>query len=69
MVRGQVIEEGDRANIYAIEPEMYVDEAKQFGFNKYAEILNGRLAMIGFVCALVVEITTGQGLLHWLTQF
>ncbi|NJR50774.1 MAG: hypothetical protein HC780_15570 [Leptolyngbyaceae cyanobacterium CSU_1_3] len=42
-----------------------VQEPK-FGFNDYAERLNGRAAMIGFVAALVVEYVTGQGVLSWL---
>jgi len=68
MAYGQVVEEGGRANVYAIEPKMYVDEAKQFGFNEYAERLNGRLAMIGFVAALILEAVTGQGVVGWLTN-
>jgi Chlorophyll A-B binding protein len=42
-----------------------VQEPK-FGFNDYAERLNGRAAMIGFVAALVVEYVTGQGVISWL---
>lgn len=38
----------------------------QFGSNPSAEIWNGRLAMLGFLAALIVEWTTGQGLFHWL---
>ncbi|WP_036481937.1 chlorophyll a/b-binding protein [Myxosarcina sp. GI1] len=38
----------------------------QFGSNPSAEIWNGRLAMIGFLAALVVELATGQGFFHWL---
>lgn len=68
MVRGQIMEEGGRANVYAIEPRVYVDEAKQFGFNKHAEKLNGRLAMIGFVSALALEVLTGHGVIGWLTS-
>ena len=41
-------------------------EEPKFGFNDYAERLNGRAAMIGFVITLVIEIFTGQGLLSWL---
>ncbi|MEB3831204.1 chlorophyll a/b-binding protein [Phormidium sp. CCY1219] len=41
-------------------------EQPKFGFNKYAERLNGRAAMIGFVLTLVIEYFTGQGLLSWL---
>ncbi|MCL2938222.1 MAG: chlorophyll a/b-binding protein [Trichodesmium sp. MAG_R02] len=38
----------------------------KFGFNQYAERLNGRAAMIGFVLTLVIEYFTGKGLLSWL---
>ncbi len=38
----------------------------KFGFNAYAERLNGRAAMIGLIAILAVEYTTGQGLLAWL---
>lgn len=41
-------------------------EEPKFGFNDYAERLNGRAAMIGFVLILVIEYFTGQGLLSWL---
>ncbi|MBF2077260.1 MAG: hypothetical protein IGR76_01765 [Synechococcales cyanobacterium T60_A2020_003] len=42
-----------------------LDEPK-FGFNSYAERLNGRAAMIGFVLTLLIEYVTRQGLLAWL---
>ncbi len=38
----------------------------KFGFNQYAERLNGRAAMIGFIAALAIEYLSGQGLLAWL---
>jgi hypothetical protein len=38
----------------------------QFGSNPSAEIWNGRLAMVGFLLALVIEISTGRGVLSWL---
>lgn len=38
----------------------------KFGFNDYAERLNGRAAMIGFVLAIAIEYFTGKGLLAWL---
>ncbi|GAB4379250.1 MAG: hypothetical protein Kow00121_33010 [Elainellaceae cyanobacterium] len=41
-------------------------EEPKFGFNSYAERLNGRAAMIGFVITLAIEYVTGQGLLSWL---
>lgn len=41
-------------------------EVPKFGFNDYAEKLNGRAAMIGFILALAIEYFSGQGLLTWL---
>jgi hypothetical protein len=41
----------------------------EFGSNPSAELWNGRLAMLGFLGALVVELTTGQGFFHWLGLF
>ncbi len=35
----------------------------KLGFTRFAEIWNGRLAMIGFVAAVSVEFATGQGIL------
>lgn len=66
--RGYRLEEGNRLNNYAIEPKMYVDNSVQPGFTKYAELLNGRLAMIGFVSLLALEVFTGNGLVGLLTS-
>jgi hypothetical protein len=38
----------------------------KMGFNTYAERLNGRAAMIGFIIAIAIEFVTHQGLLAWL---
>jgi hypothetical protein len=65
---GHTTEDGGRSNIYAVEPKVYVDDTQQFGFNTYAEKLNGRLAMVGFVSALAFEMLTGQGIVTWLTH-
>ncbi len=65
---GYTVEDGNRLNNYAIEPKVYVDDTERFGFNPYAEKLNGRLAMIGFVSALLFEALTGQGIITWLTN-
>lgn len=42
-----------------------LDEPKM-GFSTYAERLNGRAAMMGFIAALVVEYITHEGALTWL---
>jgi len=62
------IEDGGRQNLYAKEPQMYIDPevAKRMENNVYqthnekAEVLNGRFAMIGFVAAVVSYLTTGK---------
>ena len=41
-------------------------EEPKFGFNEYAERLNGRAAMIGFILTIVIEYVSGKGLLAWL---
>ena len=35
----------------------------KFGFSTFAEIWNGRLAMMGFIIGLGTELLTGQGIL------
>ncbi len=37
-----------------------------FGWNVYAEQVNGRFAMMGFVLLLLLEFVTGQDLFTWL---
>lgn len=41
-------------------------EEPKFGFNEYAERLNGRAAMIGFMLMVAIEYFTNQGVLSWL---
>ncbi|PSP19169.1 MAG: chlorophyll A-B-binding protein [Cyanobacteria bacterium QS_8_64_29] len=41
-------------------------EEPAWGWTRYAERINGRFAMLGFVALLAIELATGQGLLAWL---
>lgn len=41
-------------------------QESKFGFTKFAETWNGRLAMMGFVIGLATELLTGQGILSQL---
>ena len=66
--KGYSVEEGNRLNNFAVEPKVYIDETNRAGFTEYAEKLNGRLAMIGFVSALILEVVTGHGVIGWLTS-
>lgn len=64
---GAIVDEQGKLNNFAIEPKMYVDENPRTGFTSYAEVLNGRLAMIGFISLLALEAISGQGLIEFLT--
>lgn len=58
-------EDGGRTNMYATEPRMYISQtdAERYGYESYAERaekLNGRVAMLGFVAAVVSYATSGS---------
>jgi hypothetical protein len=36
-----------------------------FGWSAYAERVNGRFAMVGFVAVLLVEAVSGESFLRW----
>ncbi|MFN6463240.1 MAG: chlorophyll a/b-binding protein [Nostoc sp. DedVER02] len=58
-----IIDEQGKLNNFAIEPKVYIDEqGDRTGFTPYAEMLNGRLAMIGFVSLIALEVFTGHGI-------
>lgn len=52
-------EDGGRTNIYAKEPKMYAMEVA-VTHNEKAELLNGRLAMLGVIAAIGAYAVTGQ---------
>jgi len=41
-------------------------DAPGFGWSRYAEQINGRFAMIGFVALLALEVFTQQDFFSWL---
>lgn len=53
-------ETGAIASPEVIQPE------PAFGWTPYAETINGRFAMIGFVALLVIELLTRQSFFSWL---
>ncbi len=54
-----VIEDGGRANMYAKEPPIIMTEVT-VTHNEKAEMLNGRLAMLGVIAAMGAYAVTGQ---------
>ena len=54
-----VTEDGNRTNIYAIEPPIEIMEVNET-HNERAERLNGRLAMLGVIAAMGAYAITGQ---------
>ncbi len=55
-----ITEDGNRQNIYPKEPQMYMDPNYLQSHNERAEMLNGRLAMLGVIAAIGAYATTGQ---------
>jgi hypothetical protein len=47
----------------SVQPKLVVT---RFGFNRFAEQLNGRAAMVGFAALLLIEYVTGQNPLGWM---
>ena len=50
----------NNTNIWAKEPEMYMDPNYTVPHSERAEQLNGRLAMLGFMAACIAYALTGQ---------
>ena len=61
-------EDGGRQNMFAREPQMYIDpiiedkimREEYETHNEKAELLNGRVAMMGIIAALGAYAVTGQ---------
>ncbi|MCU0552069.1 MAG: chlorophyll a/b-binding protein [Leptolyngbya sp. Prado105] len=47
-----------------VEPD--TENQPGFGWTPYAELINGRFAMIGFVALLVLQFVTRQDFFTWL---
>jgi Chlorophyll A-B binding protein len=47
-------------------PETAKQPEPAFGWNAYAEQINGRFAMVGFVALLVLEFFTREDFFTWL---
>ena len=49
-----------------VDPKDINPDAPGFGWSRYAEQINGRFAMIGFIALLVLEVFTQQDIFTWL---
>jgi hypothetical protein len=47
-------------NLFAKEPPIYMDPNYTVSHNERAELLNGRLAMLGFVAGVISYLVTGK---------
>ena len=46
-------------------PSATTSEIPSFGWSGYAERINGRFAMVGFVAILLIEAISGTPFLQW----
>ena len=46
-------------------PSATTSEIPSFGWSGYAERINGRFAMLGFVAILLIEAFSGTTFVHW----
>lgn len=57
-------------NLNSVERPSASEPASQpepaFGWTSYAETINGRFAMVGFVALLILELVTRQDFFTWL---
>jgi hypothetical protein len=61
---GSMVDDQGKMNNFAVEPKVYIDEqGDRTGFTPYAELLNSRLAMIGFISLIALEVFTGHGII------
>ena len=47
------------------EKPIAIEDEYKFGWSSYAEITNGRFAMIGFIAIILIELFSQQSFLKW----
>ncbi len=58
-------ENNEKDNEVDMTPSATTTDIPSFGWSGYAERINGRFAMIGFIAILLIEILTNTGFLNW----
>jgi len=66
--KGYTVDRQGLVNNYPTTPDIYGQKERRVGFTEYAEMVNGRAAMIGFVSLLLLELITGEGFLSFLSH-
>ncbi|MGR3275974.1 high light inducible protein [Acaryochloris sp. 'Moss Beach'] len=67
MTKGFTSDDRGYVNSFAVEPKTSVQEEPVFGFNKNAERISGRLAMVGFMSILLLELATNVNFIQIVT--
>jgi len=63
--QGWCSDEGGLDDPRPLEPQMRIVAKNQgWGFHQRSELLNGRMAMLGFAIGVVLELVSGQGILQ-----
>lgn len=57
-------QEEKNSNSTELEQQATIDEINKLGFTRYAEIVNGRLAMVGFISLLAIAVLTKHGIIN-----
>ncbi len=55
----------DSEEIKIDQESIETEDKYQFGWSPYAEITNGRFAMIGFLAIILIELFSKQSFLNW----
>ncbi len=58
-------EDTSNENNKTIETSASTSDVPSFGWSQYAERVNGRFAMIGFLAILIIEILSKSNFLEW----
>lgn len=66
--KGFIVTDDGYTNTFALEPTVYVDAENTAGWTSYAEKLNGRLAMVGFIALIATELIGGDTIINLLFQ-
>ena len=66
--KGDVDSSGDALDIPENQPpskSATTNDEPSFGWSAYAERVNGRFAMVGFIAILLIEAFSQNSFLHW----